>query len=93
MSKSVNDPLKFRKRDLQLQAPGGKNTITAWHAFGKDEILYTDGIKTTGLYTYSAGTQSSISFSFFSSLPLVISPLKGYPGYMAVNSAGKEACK
>ena len=67
--------------------------ITAWHAFSKDEILYTDGVKTTSLFTYSDGTESSISFFFFSCLPLVISPLKGYPGYMAVNSAGRLACK
>ena len=71
MSKSVNDPLKFLKRDLQLQAPGG-HMITAWHAFGNNEILYTDGVKTTSLYTFSDGIQSSISFSFFSSFPLVI---------------------
>ena len=93
MSKNVNDSLKFLKRDLQLQAPGGKNMTTPWHALSKNDILYTDGVKTTRLFTFPDGTQSSISFSFFSSFPLVMAPLKGYIGYMAVNSAGKLACK
>ena len=76
-----------------LPGPGDVNAANGWHDFSKYEIFYTDGVKTTSLYTFSNGAQSSISFSFFSSFPLVISPLKGYTGYMAVNSAGKEACK
>ena len=72
---------------------GVRHWMDFGHAYHEGKILWTDGVKTARIYTYSDGFWLSIFFLFFSSFPLVISSHQRPTGYMAVHSSGREACE